>query len=432
MSNGLWPAPVAAASVEASVSVPGSKSVTNRALVLAAIAASPSTLLAPLRSRDTMLMAQGLRALGVTIDEDDDAWKVTPGRLRGPATVDVGNAGTVMRFLPPVATLAEGAVHFDGDPRARERPIRPVIDGLAALGAHVTSTDGCLPLTVYGRGWLMGGQVTLDASLSSQFVSALLLAAPRFADGVNVCHEGGRLPSGLHIEMTVEMLRAAGAIVEHVDMHTWRVEPGPVHLGSLRIEPDLSNAAPFVAAAVVTGGKVTIRDWPLRTSQPGDALRTLLEQFGATCALEPEGLTVRGPGRVAGIDVDLGDMGELAPVLAAICALAESPSSLRGIGHLRHHETDRLAALAREINGLGGEVTDTGDGLVIKPRPLHGGVFSTYDDHRLATAGAVIGLRVPGVQVENIATTAKTLPGFTELWTGMGGVTYEEVGSSSA
>jgi 3-phosphoshikimate 1-carboxyvinyltransferase len=221
--------------------------------------------------------------------------------------------------------------------------------------------------------------------------------------------------------MTVEMLRDAGAIVEHVDAYTWRVEPGPLHVGALRIEPDLSNAAPFLAAAVVTSGRITVSDWPLRTTQAGDALRGLLEQFGATCQLESSGLTVHGPQRIDGIDVDLGDTGELAPVIAAICALAQSPSTLRGIAHLRHHETDRLAALSREINSLGGHVREIEDGLVIEPRPLHGGSFSTYDDHRLATAAAVIGLRVPGVEVENISTTAKTLPGFVEMWAGMTG-----------
>ena len=419
---GLWSAPSAAQPLRATVKVPGSKSMTNRALVLASLAKTPSSLLAPLRSRDTMLMAEGLRSLGVTIEERDDQWDVTPGPLRGPASIDVGNAGTVMRFLPPVAALANGRVHFDGDPRARDRPLAPVVEALAALGADVTSSSGRLPLTVRGRGWLLGGRVMIDASLSSQFVSALLLAAPRFADGVNICHNGGRLPSGLHIQMTVEMLRDAGAIVENVDANTWRVEPGPLQVGSLRIEPDLSNAAPFLAAAVVTGGRIAISDWPLRTTQAGDALRGLLEQFGATCELDAEGLTVQGPDRIAGIDVDLGDTGELTPVVAAICALADSPSTLRGVAHLRHHETDRLAALSREINNLGGHVTEIEDGLVIEPRPLSAGTFSTYDDHRLATAAAVLGLRVPGVEVENIATTAKTLPGFPDLWAKMTGV----------
>lgn len=406
--------------MRATVVVPGSKSVTNRALILAALADSPTLLRGPLRSRDTLLMAAGLQAMGTRIEERGrDDWQVTPGRLTGPADIDVGNAGTVMRFLPPVAALADGDVHFDGDPRARQRPLAPVVDGLRALGADVTTETGGLPLTVHGRGWLLGGSVSLDASLSSQFVSALLLAAPRFADGVEVRHMGSRLPSGLHIEMTVEMLRAAGAIVEHAETYAWRVEPGPLHLGSLRIEPDLSNAAPFLAAAVVTGGCVTVPGWPLRTTQAGDALRGLLEEVGARCDLGPNGLTVTGPGVVTGLDADLGQVGELAPVVAAVCALADGPSVLRGISHLRHHETDRLAALSREITALGGDVTETEDGLLIRPRPLHGGVFATYDDHRLATAAAVLGLCVPGVEVEDVATTAKTLPGFVDLWAGM-------------
>ncbi len=420
-----WPAPHAHGPVVATVAVPGSKSVTNRALILAALAASPTTLIEPLRSRDTMLMVEGLRAMGTAVNQDNAAapesetWVVTPGRLRGPASVDVGNAGTVMRFLPPVAALADGDIRFDGDQRARERPLTPMLEGLRALGASVTSSSGGLPLTVHGRGWLLGGAVTLDASRSSQFVSALLLSAPRCADAVDVRHEGGRLPSGLHIEMTVDMLRSAGVIVEHVDQHAWRVEPGPVHIGRLRIEPDLSNAAPFLAAAMVTGGQVTVPGWPGRTTQAGDALRGLLERMGGQCALRPGGLTVTGPGQLDGIDADLGDVGELTPVVAALCALATTPSVLRGVAHLRHHETDRLSALSREINGLGGAVRETDDGLEVKPQPMHGGVFSTYDDHRLAMAAAVLGLSVPGVEVENVETTGKTMPSFVKLWTGM-------------
>jgi 3-phosphoshikimate 1-carboxyvinyltransferase len=405
--------------VHATVRLPGSKSQTNRALVLAALSRERSTLVAPLRSRDTALMVAGLRAMGPGIDDEGDEWTVDPRPLTGPARVDVGNAGTVMRFLPPVAALAAGDVAFDGDPRSRERPLGPVVEALRSLGVDVAADNGAMPLTVHGRGWVLGGTVTIDASLSSQFVSALLLAAPRFADALEVRHEGGRLPSGAHIDMTVEMLRDAGAIVEHVDHLTWRVEPGPLHVGRLVIEPDLSNAAPFLAAAVVTGGVVTVPDWPIRTTQAGDALRRLLEQFGARATLDDDGLTVKGPARLAGADLDLGDVGELAPVLAAVAALAATPSRLRGIGHLRHHETDRLAALSTEITGLGGDVRETPDGLEIRPASLRAGVFSTYDDHRLATAAAVLGLRTPGVEVENVATTAKTLPGFVDLWAGM-------------
>jgi 3-phosphoshikimate 1-carboxyvinyltransferase len=414
-----WPAPCATGPVRATVRLPGSKSQTNRALVLAALARTPSTLVAPLVSRDSALMAAGLRAMGATIDESPGAWRVVPGPFAGPAEVDVGNAGTVMRFLPPVATLAHGDVRFDGDPRARERPLAPMVGALRDLGAGVTARSDQLPLTVHGRGWLLGGTVVLDASLSSQFVSALLLTAPRWADALEVRHQGGRLPSGAHIDMTVDMLRTAGAIVEHVDAHTWRVEPGPIEVGRLYVEPDLSNAAPFLAAAVVTGGRVTVPGWPVRTTQGGDALRSLLRRFGATVEHDDDGLTVTGPDRLEGVDLDLGDVGELAPVLTAVAALASGPSRLRGIAHLRHHETDRLAAMATEITALGGDVRETEDGVEVRPRPLHGGVVTTYDDHRLATMAAVLGLCVPGIEVADVATTAKTMPGFVDLWTGM-------------
>jgi 3-phosphoshikimate 1-carboxyvinyltransferase len=414
-----WPAPFADAPVHATVCLPGSKSQTNRALVLAALSRSPSTLVAPLVSRDSSLMAAGLRAMGITVEESPGSWRIVPAPLTGPAAVDVGNAGTVMRFLPPVAALADGDVSFDGDPRSHERPLAPVVQALRALGADVTAHHDRLPLTVHGRGWLLGGSVTIDASLSSQFVSALLLAAPRCADAVEVRHRGGRLPSGAHIDMTVEMLRAAGVIVEHVDVTTWRVEPGPLDLGRVYIEPDLSNAAPFLAAAVVTGGSVTVPGWPVRTTQAGDALRHLFRQFGATVEHGADGLTVTGPDILTGADLDLSDVGELAPVLTAVAAFASGPSTLRGIGHLRHHETDRLAALATELAALGADVTETEDGLAFRPAPLRvppGHVWRAYADHRMATAGALLGLVVPGLTVDDIDCTDKTIPDFPAIW----------------
>ncbi|MCD9142492.1 3-phosphoshikimate 1-carboxyvinyltransferase [Streptomyces albireticuli] len=431
----LWPAPLATGAVDATVTVPGSKSVTNRALVLAALAAEPGWVRRPLRSRDTLLMAEALRAMGVGIEEtvssssaagagEGEAWRVIPARLRGPATVDVGNAGTVMRFLPPVAALADGPIRFDGDPRSYERPLHGVIDALRALGARIDDNDrGALPLTVHGAGALDGGPVEIDASSSSQFVSALLLSGPRFNQGVEVRHVGAVLPSMPHIRMTVDMLRMAGAQVDTPESggepNVWRVSPSALLGRDIVVEPDLSNAAPFLAAALVTGGRVTIPDWPEHTTQPGDALRDIFTAMGGSCELSEAGLTFTGTGRITGIDADLHEVGELTPVIAAVAALADSESVLRGIAHLRLHETDRLAALAKEINELGGDVVETADGLRIRPRALHGGVFHTYEDHRLATAAAVIGLAVDGVQVENVATTAKTLPDFPELWTGM-------------
>ncbi|MFF9067179.1 3-phosphoshikimate 1-carboxyvinyltransferase [Streptomyces sp. NPDC014891] len=426
----LWPAPYARGAVDATVTVPGSKSVTNRALVLAALASEPGWLRRPLRSRDTLLMAEALRTLGVRIEEgvgpdgSGEAWRIIPSPLRGPATVDVGNAGTVMRFLPPVAALADGPVRFDGDPRSHERPLHGVIDALRALGARIDDEGrGALPLTVHGAGGLDGGTVEIDASSSSQFVSALLLSAPRFNQGVEVRHVGSRLPSLPHIRMTVDMLRAVGAQVDEPEHggapNVWRVAPSALRGRDLVVEPDLSNAQPFLAAALVTGGRVTVPDWPARTTQPGDALRTIFTEMGGSCELTEAGLTFTGTGRIHGIDVDLGEVGELTPGIAAVAALADSPSILRGVAHLRLHETDRLAALTKEINELGGDVTETEDGLHIRPRPLHGGVFHTYHDHRMATAGAIIGLAVEGVEIEDVATTAKTLPDFPRMWTEM-------------
>jgi 3-phosphoshikimate 1-carboxyvinyltransferase len=422
----MWPAPTAQRPVEAVVALPGSKSLTNRYLVLAALAGEPSRLRAPLRSRDTHLMAAALAALGVAIEDVPgtsafgDDWYVTPGALTGPATVDCGLAGTVMRFLPPVAALATGDIRFDGDPRARERPMSTVIAALRELGVEVEDGGaGSLPFVVRGTGEVRGGTVRIDASASSQFVSGLLLVGARFSDGLTVEHVGPPIPSEPHVTMTVEALRDVGVVVDDADHEIWRIDPGPIGGLDVQVEPDLSNAAPFVAAAAVTGGRVTIPGWPQYTTQAGDALRDLLDAMGADVSLDREGLTVRGTGDLFGIDADLNAAGELTPVVAALAALADSPSHLRGVAHLRGHETDRLAALAHEINALGGSAKETADGLVITPKPLHGGVFQTYDDHRIAHAGALLGLKVPGVVVENIETTAKTLPEFAQLWTAM-------------
>ncbi|MGW3768807.1 3-phosphoshikimate 1-carboxyvinyltransferase [Actinomadura verrucosospora] len=419
MASPHWSAPVAHAPVDATVPLPGSKSMTNRALVLAALAEAPTRIARPLHSRDTELMAGALRALGAGVGEDSADWQVLPGRLEGPARVDVGLAGTVMRFLPPVAALASGEVFVDGDPRARERPMGPIITALRALGAEID--DGgrdALPFTVRGSGSVAGGGVTIDASASSQLVSGLLLAAPRFDKGVEVRHEGPPVPSAPHLAMTVRMLRAAGAEVE-AGHDVWRVAPGPLRGGEVVIEPDLSNAAQFLGAALVTGGRVTVPDWPAETTQPGDALRELLAAMGAEVTRGPDGLTVRGGDGFGGLEADLHEVGELTPVLAALAALAGSPSRLTGIAHLRGHETDRLAALVAEINGLGGDVRELPDGLEIRPRPLRGGVFRTYDDHRMVMAAALLGLAVPGIEVENPGTVGKTLPDFTRQWASM-------------
>jgi 3-phosphoshikimate 1-carboxyvinyltransferase len=396
---------------------------TARALVLAAISVGSSTLHHPLRARDTELMAAALRALGTQVTTtDDERWLVRPRPLAGPAHVDVGLAGTVMRFLPAVAGLADGTVTFDGDPYARARPLGPLVGALRAAGVAIDAGDtGGLPLTVHGTGRVPGGAVAIDASASSQFVSGLLLAAAGFDRGITVRHEGPPVPSAPHLRMTVDMLRAAGAGVDDATPDMWTVEPGRLSGRGWNIEPDLSGAAPFLAAALVAGGAVTVPGWPLGTTQPGDRLRDLLTAMGGRCTVTTEGLTVRGTGTVNGLDADLSEVSELTTVLAALAALADSPSRFTGIAHIRGHETDRLGALTRELTAFGADVAELPDGLAIKPGRLRGGTFHTYDDHRMAHAAAVLGLAVPGLRLSDVACTAKTMPDFPDRWRSMVG-----------
>src|SRR3954451_8964211 len=365
----IWSTPHHATPVDAVVALPGSKSLTARALVLAALADGPSRLIRPLRARDTELMAAGLRALGVRIEDDGADWLVTPQPLRGPAEVDAGLAGTVLRFLPPVAALATGPVRLDGDPRLRERPNAGLLTALRALGVEVDDGGrGKAPFTVHGTGRVRGGPVEVDAGESSQIVSGLLLAAARFDDGLDLTLTGG-VPSMPHVEMTVTTLREHGVEVTSSGQ-AWRVSPGPVRARDVVIEPDLSNAAPFLAAALVTGGRVVVRDWPEATTQPGAQLDRILSAMAATVERTPVGLQVTGTGTIRPLVADLGEVGELTPVLAALCALAEGPSRLTGIGHLRGHETDRLQALDEVLTAVGARVHQLLDGLVIEPGPL--------------------------------------------------------------
>jgi 3-phosphoshikimate 1-carboxyvinyltransferase len=424
-----WAAPAAGGPVRARLAIPGSKSMTNRALVLASLGGGPCDIVNPLEARDTQLMRRALAALGARIlGEGESRWRVIPGRPAGATHVDVGNAGTVMRFVPPAAALTAVSVRFTGDARASQRPVGVLLGALRELGAVIEDAGtGAVPFTVHGAGSLAGGTVTLDATASSQLVSGLLLSAPRYDKGVEVRHRGGRAPSAAHIAMTVAMLREAGAQVEtwsrpgHAVPDTWRVHPGGIRPRTIIVQPDLSNAVPFLAAALVTGGSVTIGGWPERTSQPAAEILHLLTGMGAACERAAGALTVTGTGVIRGIAADLADVSEAAPVAAALAALADSPSRLTGIGHMRRHETDRLAALAEQINALGGDVTELADGLEIRPRPLRAGAapFASYDDHRMVMAAAVLGLAVPGIEVENAATVGKTFPGFTRLWASM-------------
>ena len=419
----LWRAPYRGAQpISATIEIPGSKSATNRALILAALATSPSTLHKPLHSRDSSLMVAGLKALGTEISEAPNGdLTINPKKFIGPAKVDVGNAGTVMRFLPPVAALATGAISFDGDPRSHERPLGPIIAALENLGVQIEhGARYSLPLQINASGELLGGEIDIDASTSSQFISALLLVAPSTKKGITVRHVGKHLPSQPHIDMTIQMLKQFGAQVvvskSSEGFPQWQVSPCELKGVDLIIEPDLSNAAPFMAAAMICGGEVTIKNWPKETAQPGDQLREIFTKMGAQISFEGSDLKVKGTGEINGIDIDLHDVGELTPSIAAVAALAKTPSSLRNIAHLRLHETDRLAALATEINALGGDVDEEESALHISPAPLHAGIFHTYEDHRLATAGAMLGLVIQGIDVENIETTKKTLPDFAGQW----------------
>jgi 3-phosphoshikimate 1-carboxyvinyltransferase len=426
-----WLAPQAQATLNATVSLPGSKSLTNRELVLSALASEPTLLTAPLASRDSALMIDALRLLGAEINQlENGDLQVIPGSFSRPATIDCGLAGTVMRFVPPISVLANGDIRFDGDLAARRRPMHTTIDSLRALGVEVEDEGaGALPFTVHGSGSVRGGELTIDASASSQFVSGILLAAARYEQGIMLHHDGQHLPSMPHIEMTLDCLAKRGVAVSSSNLDgvnglpTWTVSPGPIAGGTVAIEPDLSNAGPFLAAAMVAGGSVTITGWPDSTTQVGDEFDGILQQMGATISRSAEGLTITSNGEIHGIDIDLSIGGELTPVIAALAALADSPTVIRGVAHLRGHETDRLAALAAEINRIGGIARETPDGLEIDPSDnLHAALWQTYEDHRMATAGAILGLRVPGIEIEDIKTTAKTMPDFDQLWLKMLGL----------
>ncbi|MFJ6113107.1 3-phosphoshikimate 1-carboxyvinyltransferase [Agrococcus sediminis] len=421
-----WTAPTATARLDARVQLPGSKSLTNRALLLAALADAPSTLHRPLRSRDAQLMTAGLRALGADIGEAPGDGRfgpdlvVAPGPVVGGASIDCGLAGTAMRFLPIMAALGDGPVGFDGDPHARKRPMEQTIESLRGLGVRVDADEPRLPFTVHGTGGVRGGELEIDASASSQFVSALLLVAARFDEGLTLHHRGERLPSLPHIEMTLAALRQRGVDARAIGEASWRVEPGPIGALDERIEPDLSNAAPFLAAVVAVGGRVVLDGWPDGTTQVGRLLPELLAPFGATSSVADGSLTIEAVGgEIPGATLDMHAAGELAPTIVALGALASGPVEVTGIGHIRGHETDRIQALVDDIAALGGSATALPDGIRVEPAPLTGGPWRAYDDHRIATAGAVVGLRVPGVEVDDIGATAKTIPEFPELWAAM-------------
>lgn len=426
MTTTVWKAPTISAPISAEIRVPGSKSQTNRALVLAALSQGPSSIVNPLRARDTLLMKDALKALGVHIEESNADWQVTPRPLQGAGVVQCGLAGTVMRFLPIVAALANGDTTFEGDAEARVRPMSTTLQSLRQLGIRVSGNESSLPFTVHATGKVSKRLVDVDASASSQFVSALLLAGARFDHGIQIHHQGDILPSLPHIDMSIDMLKHHGVDVETdfasaADV-TWRIEPSVIQAVDTRIQPDLSNALVFLAAAMVSGGSVTIKDWPHDTTQPGARAPHLLQKMGAKYRLDEHGLTIHGPEEIVGLDENLSDVGELTPVLVAIASLASSPSHFYGIGHLRGHETNRLQALVTEFSKCGAKIKETADGLTIEPSKLYGSQFNPYNDHRMVMAASVLGLRVPEINIINPQTVSKTLPEFTLLWNEMLGI----------
>lgn len=422
-ARGHYLAPAVDRAVHATVTVPGSKSLTNRELMIAAIADGPGRLIRPLHSDDSRRMIDALRLLGVGIDEEPSDGEfgpdlvVTPARLSGGVTIDCGQAGTVMRFIAPLAGLADDEIHLTAHESALHRPMGALITGLRDLGVDIDDEGTwSLPFTVRGHGRIRGGRVEIDASGSSQFVSGLLLAAPRFDVGLHLVHTGERLPSLPHIDMTIESLSRRGIRIERPATGEWLVEAGIPRAKDVAIEPDLSNAAPFLAAALVTGGEVTVTGWPLHSTQPGGLLPEILHALGGHTSRHGGALTVRAGEGIRGLDIDLSAASELTPTIAGLAAFADRPTTIRGVAHIRTHETDRIAALVNNLRALGGDAEELPDGLRISPRPLHGGVWPAHHDHRMATTGALIGLRVPGVEIDDIGTTAKTLPEFTLLW----------------
>lgn len=421
--QGAYSAPSTSDAVHATVTIPGSKSLTNRELIIAAIADGPGRLIAPLHSDDSRRMVEALRALGIGVEEVDVGGEfgpdlvVTPAKLAGGSTIDCGQAGTVMRFIAPLAGFAEADVHLTAHETALHRPMGGLISALRDLGVDIDDEGTwALPFTIRGHGRIRGGRIEIDASASSQFVSGLLLAAPRFDVGLHLVHTGSHLPSLPHIDMTIEALSRRGIRIERPATGEWLVEAGVPRAKEIAIEPDLSNAAPFLGAALVTGGAVTVTGWPVHSTQPGHLLPEILQAMGAHVSRHGGALTVKAGTGIRGVDLDLSAASELTPTLVGLAAFADSPTTIRGIGHIRLHETDRIAALIGDLRALGGEAEELPDGLRVIPRPLHGGTWAAHHDHRMATTGALIGLRVPGVEIDDIGTTAKTLPEFTLLW----------------
>ena len=415
MTADFFQAPKADSPIMGEIRIPGSKSLTNREIFLSAIASGVSVLKKPLISRDSELMLNAIKQFGAEVEIKPGQISISPAKFESKAEIHCGLAGTVMRFVPLMATLNTQETVFMADKEANSRPLGAIFDALDQLGVGYQKSSANFPFTISAAGSVKTEEVIIDASKSSQFVSALMLVAARFEHGLIITHQGSSLPSLPHIEMTVDSLQNRGVKVEALSATSWQVHPSTIQAREMVIEPDLSNAGPFLAAVMVAGGELEILDWPESTTQVGAQYLKLLGSMGAEFEKTINGMKIRSSGEIRGINADLSEAGELTPTIAALATLASTPSRLSGIAHLRGHETDRLKALSTEIKRIGGECEETEDGLVISPKKLTGGQWFSYHDHRMATAGAIIGLAVD-IEIENIQTTAKTMPDFEKLW----------------
>jgi 3-phosphoshikimate 1-carboxyvinyltransferase len=403
----------------ATVRVPGSKSITNRALILAALASDsfPGDLAGVLRSEDTEVMIEALRALGFFVKTDWPNKHVRVYRGEGDfipaasANLFVANSGTSMRFLTALVSLGHGRYRLDGVPRMRERPIEDLLSALNQLGVRAWSEtgNGCPPVIIETEG-LAGGRARIRGDVSSQFLSGLLMVAPFARDDVTLEVEGS-LVSEPYVSMTLAMMKRWGAEVEVKERSFHIRATREYRLCEYAIEPDASAASYFWAAAAVTGGNVTVSGLTTNSLQGDVRFVDALEQMGCRIVRGDTGITVQG-GLLRGIDVDMNDISDTVMTLGAVACFAEGPTTIRNVGHIRHKETDRLAALAAELRRVGAEVEEFADGLTITPRPLHGAEIETYNDHRMAMSLALIGLRVPGIVIKNPGCVAKTYPDF--------------------
>ena len=409
--------------LEGSILVPGSKSITNRALLLAALAEGESQLHGGLESDDTLVMQAALGAMGIELATDGEPWRVTgaQGRFVAPDhPLDCGNSGTTVRFLTAALTLAEAPIVVDGNPRMRERPISDLTTALRALGAELTieGKKDCPPIRVHGGG-LPGGSALIDGSRSSQYVSAILQVAPYAAQDVELAFKDDIIVSRPYIDLTLQVMRAFGASVEWVDENRLRVVAGQTYSGrDYTIEPDASSCAyPFCAVAIA-GGRVSVSGIPEDSLQADFKILELLERMG--CRVERQGstVTVVGPDRPLRSlgEVDMNDFPDAVLAYAVVSLFADGPTTITNVANLRIKETDRLAALETELSKLGARAEAGPDWLKITPGPMRGAEIETYDDHRIAMSFALAGLRVPGVVILDPACVSKTWPRYFEAF----------------